>query len=209
VWDDFWSKEPNVGLYALRVGLFERNRAAKGMETLEVGAGTGIDSVNLALKGANVTCLDYSDNALNASKKVFSKFGAKGNFVKADAVNLPFADDSFDLVFNAGVVEHFKKPDAIIKEMRRASKKYVMVWVPQKFHPYTLKKKARLLAGTWKMGWETEYSILGLKRLLERNGLRVVDYSGSAPSWASAAVKKHIGSFIGLEIGVLAEKSNR
>ncbi len=206
-WDGFWEGGgENVEIYPLRVSLFDRNASVKGITSLEVGSGTGIDSINLAQKGANVTCLDNSNNALDISKKLFKKYGVKGKFVNGDACNMCFEDNSFDLVFNAGVVEHFKDPTQIIQEMKRVSSKYVMVWVPQTFHRYTVKKKIAQARGKWPMPWETQYSIFGLKSLFKKNGIKPIDYLGSAPRNGSMKVKKYVGSLIGLEVGVLGEK---
>lgn len=42
-------------------------------------------------------------------------------FVRGDAERLPFADDSFDLVFTDQVIEHLPDPDASLSEIRRVA----------------------------------------------------------------------------------------
>lgn len=207
IWDKFWAKQSTkeVKSYGLRIKLIERNINPDGLKTLEVGSGSGADSVQLAARSTSVTCLDNSEKAISLSKKLFKEQKQQGNFIIGDAFNLCFKDNSFDIVFNAGLIEHFKDPSQIIQEMKRVSRKYVMVWVPQKYHPYTIMKHQKQKQGTWEMGWETEYTFFQLKKLLERNGLKVVDFVGSAPAKAPFLIKKFLGIFIGLEAGMIAE----
>lgn len=51
--------------------------------------------------GANVTVLDYADSQLASEQKVAEREGYQINIVKADmSQRLPFADESFDLIFH-------------------------------------------------------------------------------------------------------------
>jgi ubiquinone/menaquinone biosynthesis C-methylase UbiE len=50
-----------------------------------------------------------------------------------DAKNLKFKDNTFDLVFSDGLLEHFKSEQdvvKIIKEQLRVSKRYVLNFIP-------------------------------------------------------------------------------
>jgi ubiquinone/menaquinone biosynthesis C-methylase UbiE len=74
---------------------------------LEVGAGTGTLSIFLSTMGLTVTTLDNSEEILRKAKTVTEKFGGKNVLVEGDAFKLPFANNSFDLVFHQGLLEHF------------------------------------------------------------------------------------------------------
>ena len=74
---------------------------------LEAGSGTGKVSVLLALGQRKVSLLDIAPEALDTGKKVFDFHGVRGFFMRGDIFDIPFRDNSFDVVWNAGVIEHF------------------------------------------------------------------------------------------------------
>lgn len=95
-----------------------------GRRFLEAGSGTGRISLDLAKRGADVVLLDISATALDLSRSFFEKAGVRGSFVQASAFALPFADNSFDVVWNTGLIEHFLFDDQvkILSEMVRVLK---------------------------------------------------------------------------------------
>lgn len=94
---------------------------------LSAGSGHDIISYNLQKKNKNsldITILDISNEVLELNKTLFNRENLKAKFVKADMFKMPFKDNSFDLVFNTGVLEHFPKKDQIkmVKETIRVLK---------------------------------------------------------------------------------------
>ena len=80
--------------------------AKKGCKILEVGAGTGAYSVELAKMGYNVTAVELVENNVKIMKK-----NAKGlkniNCLQGDALDLSrFNDNEFDIVLNLGPMYH-------------------------------------------------------------------------------------------------------
>ena len=71
-----------------------------GKKVLEVGSGRGggANYVARALKPGEMVGLDYSSNAVDFSNK--NNAGEHLSFVEGDAENLPFDDDSYDVVLN-------------------------------------------------------------------------------------------------------------
>ena len=107
-----------------------------GKRTLEVGAGSARLSRFLALRGYLTYCMDYSTEALTYARAHYEKEGAKGVYVLARAEHLPFEDNSFDLVFSTGLLEHFEDPMPVISEMVRVLKNGGLFYsdiVPKKF----------------------------------------------------------------------------
>jgi ubiquinone/menaquinone biosynthesis C-methylase UbiE len=70
---------------------------------------------------------------LDTSKKIISKRN-RGKFVLGDAKKLPFKNDSFNLVWSAGLLEHLIPPDDVILESKRVAKTFI-AFVPSNIEP--------------------------------------------------------------------------
>ncbi len=79
---------------------------ARGLRVLEIGCGLGTDGAQFAKAGADYTGVDLTDAAVELARKHFELLGLRGEFRTADAENLDFADESFDLVYSHGVLHH-------------------------------------------------------------------------------------------------------
>tara|TARA_Y100000310_G_C20450290_1_gene700376 strand:+ start:154 stop:822 length:669 start_codon:yes stop_codon:yes gene_type:complete len=142
----------------------------KSGKILEAGSGEGIMSSRLAKLNYDVTLLDISENALEQAKINFKKNNARGTFVRGDIFKMDFPSNSFDIVWNQGVIEHFKPPKLAIKEMIRVTKKggYVIIFVPAKYSPlqfYYLVLKSFNLLKFWPFDDQIFYS----KKLLRKH----------------------------------------
>jgi ubiquinone/menaquinone biosynthesis C-methylase UbiE len=89
--------------------------------SLEIGAGTGYFSLNLAQAGliGELTCTDISQGMLDELAETAGRLGVAVETVCTDAELLPFADDSFDLVFGHAILHHIPDLDAAFAEFRR------------------------------------------------------------------------------------------
>jgi ubiquinone/menaquinone biosynthesis C-methylase UbiE len=76
--------------------------------SLEVGAGTGYFSLNLLQAGVvrEAVCTDISPGMLAALEANAERLGLAVETAACDAEDLPFADESFDLVFGHAVLHH-------------------------------------------------------------------------------------------------------
>lgn len=93
--------------------------SARGLRVLEIGCGLGTDGAQFAEAGADYTGVDLTDAAVELARKRFELFDLSGKFQTADAENLPFADESFDLVYSHGVLHHTPETAKAIKEIHR------------------------------------------------------------------------------------------
>lgn len=78
---------------------------------LEVGAGPAGMSVLLSQLGIEVVSLDNDPAVLKVAEATRQRFGGRNELKFGDAFQLPFADNSFDLVFHQGLLEHFSNED--------------------------------------------------------------------------------------------------
>lgn len=97
--------------------------AAKRDVFLDVGCGFGDLSLEIASNGYRIISLDLSRQRLEVAKLRLKKFSLDGNFVLADAHNLPFRDCTFDIVISDQVIEHVREARRYIQEKKRISKR--------------------------------------------------------------------------------------
>ena len=178
-WETFWkekeeieqvySNDDRIYLNLIKVTGIKNNKI------LEVGAGSGRDSFQLARENAIVYVLDYSPQALRIVKNLNEQNEVSVYLIQGDAFQIPMPDDTLDIIFHQGLMEHFKNPLPLLKEHFRVLKPggLLLVDVPQRYHVYTIIKHILIFFNKWFAGWETEFSIGQLKSLLEQSGFVV------------------------------------
>lgn len=95
---------------------------AKGLRVLELGCGLGTDGVQFARHGACYTGLDLTANGTRLAKQHLDVEGESGSVCRGDGENLPFGDDTFDLVYSHGVLHHTPDPPRAFTEVHRVLK---------------------------------------------------------------------------------------
>lgn len=88
---------------------------------LEIGAGTGYFSLNLLRAGVvgEAVATDISPGMLRKLEHSAEELGLAVETAACEAAELPFEDDSFDLVFGHAVLHHLPDLDAAFREFRR------------------------------------------------------------------------------------------
>jgi len=146
--------------------------------TLEIGAGSGRLSRFLARKGYITYCLDYSIEALTYARTHYEREGTQGVYVLAGAEHLPFNDNSFDVVFSTGLLEHHEDPMPIILEMVRVLKNGGLFYsdiVPKKFSLLRSLDFVRPLLGReWNPMFEMKFTKQDIIKFLENADLQDV-----------------------------------
>ncbi len=89
----------------------------KGKKLLDAGCGTGWVSLEATKRGCLVTSLDLGPELLNEVKRKCETTRVIGSVLE-----LPFPDNTFDLVVSTEVIEHVTSPTQAIKEMYRVLK---------------------------------------------------------------------------------------
>lgn len=95
---------------------------------LDVGCGEGFTLNRLKEKGIgkNLEGVEYLQTAIDLGKKMYPDIKIK----KGTIYDLPYKDNSFDLVLCTEVLEHLDEPEKALKELVRVSKKYLVISVP-------------------------------------------------------------------------------
>jgi ubiquinone/menaquinone biosynthesis C-methylase UbiE len=95
----------------------------RGQRVLEVGVGAGTDFLQWVRAGARAYGIDLTEQGVDHVKHRLAVYGLSAEEVRvADAENLPYKDEFFDLVYSYGVIHH--SPDTIkaLEEIIRCTK---------------------------------------------------------------------------------------
>lgn len=135
-WEFEQSKRLNT-YYLPEIDLLEEVR---GKTILDIGAGGGGKTTFYALNGAKrLTGIDTEEGFIDQAREFASSRNATNiDFLVADAEEMPFQDDSFDMCVMNDVFEHVSKPEAVLNEVHRVLKPGGKVFInsPPYFHPY-------------------------------------------------------------------------
>lgn len=92
---------------------------------------SGINSVALAKIKTPITLCDDNAERLAGVERIWGELGLSAAFESvADWSALPFADNSFEFVWNWAALWHLERPEALLRELVRVSNKLVFVAVP-------------------------------------------------------------------------------
>ena len=182
-WDKYWHKRRQKLLNRYYhdkpvnhvLELFSGN--VSNIKILEIGAGSGVDIVQFAKLDAEAYALDYSVQSLSMVEDRAEMKKVDVHIINADAEQMPFTDAVFDVVYSLGVVEHFKNPNQFMAENVRVLKRggYLLVDSPQPFCIHTIRKHILMHFNRYVGGWETQYTVGQLKKMLQDQGLDIVD----------------------------------
>ena len=90
-----------------------------GKRVLEIGVGAGTDFVRFARAGAIASGIDLTSAGVELVRRRLDLEGLSAEVQVADAEALPFADETFDLVYSWGVLHHTPDTERALGEVRR------------------------------------------------------------------------------------------
>ena len=128
-----------------------------GDRVLEIGCGSGETSLALALAGRRATAIDYSKSSVALARRASEVLGVSLDVRLVDATQkLPFPDESFDLAFQAGLLEHFQKEERIrLLDLWRPVCRTMVSMIPNAHSlAYRAGKYMMERAGVWPWGLE-------------------------------------------------------
>lgn len=112
-------KRSDVERFAMKYWEFG---AWKNKRVLDVGCGPGWVSVQYAMGGADVSAVDLTEAAVGIAKKHAAYRGVRADIRQGNAEELPFPDNTFDMVFSSGVLHHTPDTQKAFRETYRVLK---------------------------------------------------------------------------------------
>jgi len=197
--DGWWSDETFAGLLKhvtnpWRVSYFKRTLMQglkidpKGKGALDVGCGGGILAEELATMGFDVTGVDPSGESLEVARAHAAQKGLKIDYRVGHGDELPFENETFEVVFCCDVLEHIHNWDKAIGEIARVLKGGGVFFYDTVNRTPFSKITVIKLAQEWKFtrflppnlhAWEMFIKPEELKASFERHGLEHKEIKGT------------------------------
>jgi SAM-dependent methyltransferase len=138
-WDKFYSKDISWQVFLDKLSdhkyYLQKILELNPKKVLEVGCGPGVRCIFLSYLGIDVTALDNDEGIIEQIKFYTKNLRGKNKIENGDAFNLSYSEKEFDVIFNAGFLEHFEDLEKIqlVKEFTRVAEYYIFM-VPNKAH---------------------------------------------------------------------------
>ena len=140
---------------------------------LDAGCGEGFTMNKLSKNGIGkeIEGIEYMKEAISLGKKLYSDLANK----QGSVYELPYKDNSFDLVICTEVLEHLEEPAKALKEILRVSKKYLIISVPNEplFMVSNFLRGKNLSRLGNDMGHINHWNPFSLKEFLTQNKIKV------------------------------------
>lgn len=152
---------------------------------LDLGCNNGMHALKIAQRVKKVVAIDKDQQQLEVAGKMIRKKNLNNvKLLNYDLENLlPFADQTFDKVVFLAVLEHLKRRNQALKEVKRVMKPKGLLFlsVPNKETSWKKVKKKYGLSHYSDADHKIEYSFEELKALLDSHNFKVIkiEYAGS------------------------------
>lgn len=163
----------------------EKNR----LSLLDIGCGNGFFTYYF-MGFYHTFALDFSEYMLKNNSCVLKICGSTNK--------LPFKDSSFDITFCSNLLHHLGNPQEAVSEMKRVSRKYVVLSEPNRNNPLMF-----MFGLLKKIEWGTlKFSLRYMKKIVEGEGLKIISAStigiilpNKTPTMLLPYIKKLDGEF--------------
>lgn len=140
---------------------------------LDAGCGEGFSLNKLKENniGEELEGIDYSKKAISFGKNLFPHLSLKIGSI----YDLPYKDNTFDIVLGTEVLEHLENPKKALQEILRVSKKYILVSVPNE--PFFMIGNFLRGKNVMQFGNDPEHiqhwTIFSFLKLVKEHGVRI------------------------------------
>lgn len=159
-----------------------------GSAILEAGCGGGWHSLALARAGFDVSLLDFSPRALDYARRVFERAAVRARF-ELGAIEQG-GEPAHDIVFNAGVLEHYSPDDQarLLRGMASRSRRFVLVLVPNsRCYWYWLWRMRLSVEGAW--NWGKEVARENIADVFRLAGIRLAGLAPFGEDWTEHFIR--------------------
>jgi ubiquinone/menaquinone biosynthesis C-methylase UbiE len=172
-YNDFYTKDDSawrmLGAQSKAANIVAVCKSINPVKVLEVGAGDGsiLHFLNDWNFGQELYALEIADTGVDRIReRGLSRLAEAKSF---DGYEIPYADDSFDLVILSHVLEHVEHERILIRELKRIAKN-IVVEVPLDYRFGVDKRMKHFLD----YGHINMYTPTSLRFLLQSEGLKVI-----------------------------------
>ena len=157
-----------------RLKIPQRLGYLEGQTLVDIGCGDGRYLLHFCRRGKTefYVGFDLSRKSLFWARKLLRENGFNVPLLVADAESIPFADNSFEIVFNTDVVEHLCHPSDGIREAVRVSSDKVIICTPNKLCPLDMSRFAQIFGSHKAPPMERYVTRFQLKKMLQNSGLK-------------------------------------
>lgn len=164
-------------------------KSVNSTSILDAGCGEGFTLQRLMQEGMGekIEGIEYSKEAISFGKKLFPHLTINHGSV----YDLPYKDNSFDLIICTEVLEHLEEPAKALGEMLRVSGKYLIISVPNE----PLFMLSNFLRGKNVMHFGNDpehiqhWTIFSFQRFLRRENIKIKAMKLPFP-WIMALIEK-------------------
>lgn len=148
----------------------------------------GINSMEFARNGGTVWLANPSQKMLDNAQQIWVKQGLVdlARFVRCQYDNTGLEADSFDLVWNYCMFERFQDPSSLVAEMKRVSRRYVLIMTQNVWNFGTPVHTLYHTLGNleWDHGYGGQMTFGAIRRALLDQGLQI-EHEGTVdiPPW--------------------------
>jgi len=152
---------------------------------------SGINSVWWARHGAEVTLVDQNRERLNLIKRVWHELSLKAHVVYDPGTysSLPFDNGAFDLSWNFAALNLGFKPEFVLRELTRVTRKVIFVCLPNRLSLFT--PIGKLLLGDRSLSKDRKLASVDLEAFMKASGWNLREKGFfDAPPWPDIAMSK-------------------
>ncbi len=192
-----------------------------GLKVLDLACGTGNASLLAASRGAEVTGLDVAPRLLEVAAERAAEAGAEIDWVEGSMLDLPFEDDSFDVVTSVFGVIFGDPPAAVAEEIARVlatqGRVALTAWTNDGVLPEIAKLSRQAVADAFDLPpdehpafqWGDEAT---LRELFSEHGIALqcetkpITFTDASPEAAIAEWKEHHPMWVNLKQAIGDER---
>lgn len=148
-------------------------KVIQGKVVLEIATGPGLLAKHVAHAATKMVATDYSEGMIREARK--GQYPGNLTFEVADATDLPFADNTFDVVLIANALHVMPNPEQALAEIDRVLKDSGILIAPN-FINHNSGFISRIWSGILKIAgisFEHQWTMSSYKEFLEKNGWEV------------------------------------